>query len=50
MAGYPLALLGKLYGWHQTILLLQLVAIVNLIIHSFTTHLNKNMVDLSKIE
>lgn len=50
MAGYPLAMFAKLYGWQQTFLLLQIITTANLAVHFITKNLNKNMIDVKKME
>ena len=50
VAGYPMATFGKKYGWDQTFFLFQILAALNLLVHIWTRNLNKNMVDLNKVD
>ena len=50
MAGYPMATFGKLYGWDQTFFMFKIMAAVNLVVHICTRDLNKNIVELNKID
>ena len=50
MAGYPLATFGKLYGWDNVFLSFQIITVVKLVVHFCCRHLDRNMIDVNKIE
>ena len=50
IAGYPLATLGKAYGWHTVFLFIQVVGGINFLVHLLTCGLNRQMIDPFKLQ